>query len=74
MKDDIMKANLPKVLSKDGGTQLEAVNILIVGQIGGGKSSFMNSIATAFNDHLVTKSDVGVATGLHATSLTKKVK
>lgn len=41
------------------GTKLDYVNVLLVGQISAGKSSFYNTVESVFGNYVTTKADVG---------------
>lgn len=65
IKNDIMNIKFPPEAN------MKAANILVVGQIGGGKSSLLNTIATAYSKVVVThKADAAT----DETSATKKLR
>ena len=64
MKDELMQATFPQ------SANMKTANILIVGQISGGKSSFMNTVSTAFTNEVISSASTGVGNQ----SITKKVR
>ena len=53
-----------------GEAGIKNINVLLVGEISSGKSSFFNTVESVFAGHVRTRAD----TGTDDTSLTKKVR
>ena len=52
-----------------GEAGIESINVLLVGEISSGKSSFFNTVESVFAGYATTRAD----TGIDVTSITKKV-
>jgi len=62
MKSELINTNLPSPNSHlPWNTGIMEVNILVVGQVGGGKSSFLTSVASAMNDKKVDIAEAGAS-------------
>ena len=53
-----------------GEAGIKNINVLLVGEVSSGKSSFFNTVESVFAGHVRTRAD----TGTDDTSLTKKVR